>query len=51
MLIVMGIAVQAVSYTIGGSDVKDFISGFLLGISIVEMLVGVAVTARYMTKR
>lgn len=51
MLIVMGIAVQAVSHTIGGSDVKDFLSGLLLGISIVEMLAGVAVTARYMTIR
>ena len=27
MLIVMGIAVQALSYAIGGSDFKDFISG------------------------
>jgi hypothetical protein len=49
MLIVMGIAIQAISHTIGGSSVKDFISGLLLGMSIVEMLVGVYVTARYMT--
>jgi transcriptional regulator with XRE-family HTH domain len=48
MLIVMGIALQAISRTIGGSSVKDFLSGLLLGISIVEMLVGVYVTARYM---
>ena len=41
MLIVMGIAVQALSYAIGGSDFKDFISGLLLGLSIGEMLVGV----------
>ena len=27
LLIVMGIALQAVSHTIGGTDVKDFVSG------------------------
>lgn len=39
LLIVMGIALQALSHTLGGSDVKDFFSGLLLGISIAEMLV------------
>jgi transcriptional regulator with XRE-family HTH domain len=47
LLIVMGMALQALSYTIGGSSVKDFFSGLLLGMSIVEMLVGTYVTARY----
>jgi transcriptional regulator with XRE-family HTH domain len=51
MLIVMGIATEAVSYTVGGSAAKDFISGLLLGISVAEMLVGVYVTARYMTTK
>ena len=46
LLIVMGIALQALSYTLGGSNVKDFFSGLLLGISIVEMLVGVYVVGR-----
>ena len=41
LLIVMGIALQALSYGISGSNVKDFISGLLLGLSIAEMLVGV----------
>ena len=31
ILIVMGIALQALSQTLGGSDVKDFFSGLLLG--------------------
>lgn len=46
ILIVMGIALQAVSHTIGGSNVKDFFSGLLLGLSIGEMLVGVYVVGR-----
>ncbi len=40
LLIVMGIALQAPSHVIGGSNVADFISGVLMGMSIVEMLVG-----------
>jgi len=35
----MGIALQALSYTLGGSNVKDFFSGLLLGISIAENLI------------
>jgi len=46
ILIVMGIAFQALSHTVGGSDVKDFFAGLLFGLSIVEMLVGVYVTAK-----
>lgn len=46
LLIVMGIALQALSHTFGGSNVKDFISGVLLGLSIAEMLVGVYVVGR-----
>ncbi len=40
-LIVMGIALMALSHTFSGSDVQDFLSGALLGISVGEMLVGV----------
>lgn len=46
ILIVMGIALQALSHTFGGSDVKDFFSGLLLGLSVAEMLLGIYVTAR-----
>lgn len=51
LLIVMGIALQALSNTWGGSAVKDFFSGFLLGISIVEMLAGVYVVGRSIAGR
>lgn len=51
LLIVMGIALQALSHTFGGSQVKDFFSGLLLGISIVEMLAGVYVLGRSIAGR
>lgn len=38
VLIVMGVAFQSLSHTLGGSDVKDFFSGLLLGLSVAEML-------------
>lgn len=46
VLIVMGIALQALSHTLGGSDVRDFFAGILMGLSIVEMLAGVYVVAK-----
>ena len=51
LLIVMGIALQALSHTIGGANVKDFFSGLLLGLSIAEMLVGIYVVSRGMASR
>ena len=46
ILIVMGIALQALSHTLGGSDVKDFFAGLLLGLSVAEMLLGIYVIAK-----
>ncbi len=46
ILIVMGIALQALSHTLGGSDVQDFFAGVLLGLSVAEMLAGVWVIAK-----
>lgn len=40
-LIVIGIAMLLISHTVGGSDMKDFMSGVLFGISVGEILVGV----------
>ncbi|MBQ2774662.1 MAG: helix-turn-helix transcriptional regulator [Clostridia bacterium] len=51
VMIVMGLALLAVSQTIGGTDIKDFISGVLLGMSIGEMLIGVYVVGRGLRKR
>ena len=38
VLMMMGLAFLSVHFNIGGSDVKDFVSGVLLGLSICEML-------------
>ena len=46
LLLVMGIALQALSHTIGGTDVKDFFSGLLLGISVAEMIAGLFVIGK-----
>ena len=51
LLIVMGVALQALSHTLGGSNAKDFFSGLLLGLSIAEMLVGLYVVGRSMSKK
>ena len=51
ILIIMGIALQVLSHTFGGSDVQDFLSGLLLGISVAEMLVGVYVVGKYIVKK
>ena len=51
LLIVMGIALQALSYTLGGSNIKNFFSGLLLGISIAEMLAGVYVVGKSIAGR
>ena len=46
ILIVMGIALQALSHTLGGSNVKDFFAGLLLGLSIAEILGGIYVIVK-----
>ena len=46
ILIVLGIACSALSASTGGSDVQDFVSGLLMGLSIVEMLAGIAIIGR-----
>ena len=51
ILIVMGIAMQALSYNVGGSAFRDFVSGLMLGLSIAEMLVGICVVARSMAAK
>lgn len=51
MLIVMGIAFQVLSHTLGGSDFKDFLSGVLLGLSLGEMLIGVYVVGKSLAER
>ncbi len=51
ILIVMGIALMALSSSFGGSSFKDFISGLLIGLSVGEMLVGLFVVVKGILKR
>ena len=46
VLIVLGIASSAMSKTTGGTDVKDFFSGILMGLSVVEILAGLCVAGK-----
>lgn len=51
LLIILGISCLSISHFIGGSDPKDFFSGFLVGISIGGMLVGVFITVYSVFKK
>lgn len=48
LLLIMEIALQALAHTIGGSDVKDFFLGLLLGVFVAEMLVCIYVVGKNM---
>lgn len=41
LLILLGVASSALSGTVGGSHVQDFLSGILMGLSVAEMLAGI----------
>ena len=51
ILIVMGMALGAMSFTLGGSDVKDFFSGLMMGLSCGSMLVRIFVAVSSIAKR
>lgn len=51
VLLLMGVAMLALHYNVGGSDLRDFISSVLLGISVGMMLVGICVTILGFSKR
>lgn len=51
LLIVMGMALGAMSFALGGSDVKDFFSGLMMGLSCGSMLIGIFVAVRSIAKR
>ena len=50
ILIVLGIASDAMSRTTGGTDVQDFISGVLMGLSIAEILLGFVIIGKKIFK-
>ncbi|MDE5540003.1 MAG: helix-turn-helix domain-containing protein [Bacilli bacterium] len=50
MLIILGIACICLAHFFNGSHIQDFISGVLLGLAIGEMLIGVFITVRFISK-
>lgn len=51
VLLILGMALLAVSHTVGGTPVQDFLSGALLGVGVGTMLVGIVLTlARALAK-
>lgn len=50
ILIIMGLGLLSLHYNIGGSSVKDFLSGLLMGISVGQMVMGIYVIARGVSK-
>ena len=46
VLVVLGIASGAMSKTTGGTDVQDFVSGALMGLSVAEILTGIGIIGK-----
>ena len=51
ILVVLGIACNAMSGTVSGSEVQEFISGLLMGLSVAEILAGIIMTGKSILKR
>ena len=51
VLIVLGIASGAMSKTTGGTDVQDFFSGILMGLSVAEILAGIWAAGKKLLKK
>ena len=51
ILIILGIACNAMAGTVSGSEVQEFISGLLTGLSVAEILAGIVVVGKSVLKR
>ena len=51
VLIVLGIASSALSTATGGTDVQEFISGLLMGLSVAEILAGIFMIGKSVLKQ
>ena len=51
ILIILGIACNAMSATGAGSEVQEFISGLLMGLSVAEILAGIVMIGKSILKR
>ena len=51
LLIVMGIALLVISQLSGGTDFRDFLTGFMEGVSVGTMIIGVFIIGRSFVKK
>lgn len=51
ILIAFGIACNAMSGTVTGSEIQEFISGLLMGLSVAEILAGIIIVGKSVLKR
>ena len=51
LLIVLGVASCTLSKTTGGTDVQDFLSGILMGLSVIEILAGLWTAGKKLLKQ
>lgn len=51
ILVVLGIVGNAMAGTTGGSEVQNFISGLLMGLSVAEILAGVVMIGKNILKK
>lgn len=51
LLGVLGLAMLLISLNLHGSNFRDFLSGLFLGLSIIEMLVGIYYISRNYAKK
>ena len=51
ILIVLGIACNAMSGTVTGSEVQEFVSGLLMGLSVAEILAGIVIVGKSILKK
>lgn len=47
IFIVMGLVMLVLSKMMGGTNIQDFFAGFMLGLSIVEMVIGIYLLGRW----
>ena len=50
LLVVLGIACNAMSGTVTGSEVQEFVSGLLMGLSVAEILAGIIIVGKSVLK-
>ena len=48
---VLGLACNAMSATASGSEVQEFVSGLLMGLSAAEILAGIVIVGKSILKR